>query len=225
MSSRGGCAPAAPARGSRPAARPPRRPGSVRMGWRVRASRRLRCAPACAPAGSRCLAASLARPCPASTPEWSTCRPASRAGYSIARPACETLTGMSAPSVTAVVTVHNQARYLAEALASVLAQTRAPLDVVVLDDGSTDEPGGVCAQFGAAVTYVRQPRRGVGAARNAGLRHARGDFLAYLDGDDVWEPGHVEAQVTALDRVPGAGLVITDGVEFDEGGIRCDGLL
>jgi glycosyltransferase involved in cell wall biosynthesis len=99
-------------------------------------------------------------------------------------------------NVSVVIPVHNGARYLAEAIASVHAQTTPPCELVVVDDGSTDGSGELAVSLGAVC--VRQDQAGIGAARNAGVRRARGDAIAFLDADDLWSSDKLERQVTRL---------------------------
>ncbi len=99
------------------------------------------------------------------------------------------------PSVSVVVTTYNQARYIAETIESVLAQTHAPREIIVVDDGSTDETPSITARFGDRITCIRQKNQGIAGSRNAGIRRASGELIAFLDGDDLWEPGKLAAQV------------------------------
>ncbi|MDP8975950.1 MAG: glycosyltransferase family 2 protein [Actinomycetota bacterium] len=119
--------------------------------------------------------------------------------------------------VSVVVPVHNGERYLGDALQSVLDQTHADLEVIVVDDGSTDRSAGVAKDFGAAIHLVRQAHMGGGAARNSGIQRARGQALALLDADDVWEPTKLERQLAALDEEPQLDLVFTHAAEFVSG--------
>ncbi len=104
---------------------------------------------------------------------------------------------MTAPRVSCIVPVHNGARFIAEALGSIFAQGGAELEVIVIDDGSTDGSGDIAASF-PGVTVSRQPQGGVASARNAGLALATGDFIAFLDADDLWLPGKLAAQLAAI---------------------------
>ena len=104
----------------------------------------------------------------------------------------------AASEVSAVIPVHNGAAYVAEAVQSILSQTRPPIECVVVDDGSTDETAEVVRRFGNEVAYVRQDRAGVSSARNRGAALARGALVAFLDHDDVWLPTKLERQVEAL---------------------------
>lgn len=99
----------------------------------------------------------------------------------------------TAPAV--IIPVHDRAGLLQLALASVANQTLPPAEVIVVDDGSTDDSAAVAEQFGC--TVIRQPARGVSAARNRGLRAATAEHVAFLDSDDEWEPGHLAALASA----------------------------
>jgi glycosyltransferase involved in cell wall biosynthesis len=104
--------------------------------------------------------------------------------------------------VTVVIPTHNRSRFLREAVASVLAQRGVPLEVLVVDDGSKDETPEVLETFGDFITAVFQPHRGVSAARNHGIRLARGEWIAFLDSDDLWLPGKLEIQMAFLEAHP-----------------------
>ncbi len=108
----------------------------------------------------------------------------------------------SHPLVSVIVPVHQGERYLAEAVASVLAQTYTPVELIVVDDGSTDRSADIARGFGPVVRYVYQANAGQSAARNHGVRLARGPLLAFLDDDDYWSPGKLALQVAALASDP-----------------------
>jgi glycosyltransferase involved in cell wall biosynthesis len=131
-------------------------------------------------------------------------------------------------TVSVVIPTHNHAHFLAQALESALGQTRAPLEVIVVDDGSTDATAEVLASFADCIRLIRQPQRGVAAARNAGAASAVGDYLAFLDADDVWLPHKLERQTAHLRDAPELGLVHCSVEEIDEQGrargYRRDGL-
>ena len=91
--------------------------------------------------------------------------------------------------------VHNGSEYVAEAIQSILSQTRPPIECLVIDDGSTDGTGEVVRQFGRDVAYVRQDRSGASSARNQGAALAHGALVAFLDHDDVWLPTKLERQL------------------------------
>jgi glycosyltransferase involved in cell wall biosynthesis len=105
---------------------------------------------------------------------------------------------ISARDVTAIITVHNGERYVAEAVASVLGQRPPPGQVVVIDDGSTDATPEVLATFGDRLDVVRGPRRGQAAATDTAVGMARGSLVAFLDADDAWPPGSLAIRVDHL---------------------------
>ncbi len=122
------------------------------------------------------------------------------------------------PSVSVVVTAYNHGRFIRQALDSVLAQTLWPAEVLVVDDGSTDDTRSILASYGERIKPILRANRGVAAARNEGVARARGELIAFLDADDVWSPEKLAVQANALRRHPGAAMVGVDGYEFDEGG-------
>jgi glycosyltransferase involved in cell wall biosynthesis len=106
------------------------------------------------------------------------------------------------PAVSVIMPAHDSAAYIADAIRSALAQTIASLEVVVVDDGSADDTAefvAEAARHDSRVRLIRQPARGVAAARNMGIAESRGRFLALLDSDDVWEPTFLEEQLRILD--------------------------
>jgi glycosyltransferase involved in cell wall biosynthesis len=117
------------------------------------------------------------------------------------------------PEVSLVMTAWNAERHIAEALQSALDQTRPPDEIIVVDDGSTDETGEVAAGF-AGVTVVRQDNQGVGAGRNTGIAAAHGALLAFLDADDLWLPHKLERQRDVLEAEPTVGAVFCLVDEF-----------
>lgn len=104
------------------------------------------------------------------------------------------------PAVSVVVPCYNAAPYLAEALASIAAQGVPGVEVIVVDDGSTDGSAAVAERGGHAVRVVRQANQGISAARNRGLALARAPLVAFLDADDVWTPGSLSARLDMLER-------------------------
>ena len=115
--------------------------------------------------------------------------------------------------VSVIVPVFNGETHLAAALDSVLAQ-RVPLDLLVVDDGSTDGTSDVLRGFGDRVRSVRQEHSGAAAARNRGLALARGSLLAFLDADDLWTAGKLARQIETLRAVPNLEAVFGHMVEF-----------
>ena len=105
-------------------------------------------------------------------------------------------------SISVVIPAYNSAAQLARALDSVLAQTRPAEEILVVDDGSTDATAEVARSYGDAVRLIAQANAGAAAARNAGIRAARGTWIAFLDADDEWLPDRLALQTDILDRRP-----------------------
>ena len=127
------------------------------------------------------------------------------------------------PTVSVIVPVYNCAAYLGEAVASVLDQSWRDLELIVIDDGSTDDfPGAVQAyESDPRLVVVRQPHGGISAARNTGLRRVRGEMVGFLDADDLWPSrDQLAEQVAFLEAHPEIGLVFGDARPFDARGVR-----
>jgi glycosyltransferase involved in cell wall biosynthesis len=121
--------------------------------------------------------------------------------------------------VTAIIATYNYGRFLGEAIESVLAQTLRPDEIIVVDDGSTDDTSEVAARYAhEGVRYIYQENSGVSAARNAGIRAGTGEFIAFLDGDDRWVPEKTAWQVEHLQRHPDVGLITGSEWQTDEAG-------
>ena len=114
---------------------------------------------------------------------------------------------MRRPSVSVVISSYNYAHFLGATVESVLAQTCPAREVIIIDDGSTDNSAEVARSFGDRVRFVEQENQGVCAARNNGARLATGDVLAFLDSDDLWLPRKLERQAAAFEADPEVGLV------------------
>jgi glycosyltransferase involved in cell wall biosynthesis len=113
------------------------------------------------------------------------------------------------PLVSCVVPVYNGEAFLREALDSIYAQTHRPLDVIVVDDGSTDGTRALVARYPRPVRYLWQANAGPATARARGLRAARGDFIAFLDSDDLWHPDKLARQLALLEQRPELGACVT----------------
>ena len=111
------------------------------------------------------------------------------------------------PRVSVIIPTYNCARYLGRAIDSASAQTYKDYEILVLDDGSTDDTKDVTMQYGRKVTYLYQQNRGLSAARNHAISKASGELLAYLDADDMWYPEKLERQVAFLDAHQECGMV------------------
>ena len=99
------------------------------------------------------------------------------------------------PHVSVIIPAYNQAKYLGEAIQSVLSQTYLDYEIIVVDDGSTDNTPLVASQFGNNIRYIRQNNEGLGGARNTGIRNANGVYIALLDSDDLWLPDFLESMM------------------------------
>ncbi len=108
---------------------------------------------------------------------------------------------MAQPLVTAVVPAYNAECFLAEALHSIQAQQWLSTEIIVVDDGSSDATARI-AQACPGVVYLHQPNRGPAAARNRGIQEANGDFIAFLDADDLWPPGKLAHSLQAFQQQP-----------------------
>lgn len=121
--------------------------------------------------------------------------------------------------VSVIIPAYNQAHYLGDAISSALGQTYRNVEVIVVDDGSTDHTRAVVEAFDdARLCYVYQENSGLSAARNTGIRHARGTYLSYLDSDDRFLPQKVALLLAALQERPEVGLVAGQAIPVDEQG-------
>ena len=116
--------------------------------------------------------------------------------------------------VTVAITVYDGAPYLAEAIESVLEQSHRPLELIVVDDGSTDGSGEIARSYGSALRFARQENAGLGAARNSAIELAEGHYYAFLDADDRFVAGKLERQLQILDAEPEVDMVFGHMTEF-----------
>ena len=112
-------------------------------------------------------------------------------------------------SISVVIPAYNASKHIAETLGSVLRQSFPADEVLVIDDGSTDDTGAIAARFGAPVRVIRTPNSKLPAARNLGVREAKSEWIALIDSDDLWEENKLERQMQELTRHPEADLCYT----------------
>jgi glycosyltransferase involved in cell wall biosynthesis len=117
---------------------------------------------------------------------------------------------MSAPAVSVIITTCNRAALVVAALESVFRQTYRDFEVIVVDDGSTDDTRAVLAGYGERIRCIHQPNSGLNAARNAAIDQARGAYFALLDDDDLWEPCKLDLGMALLSRFPRAAFAFTN---------------
>jgi GT2 family glycosyltransferase len=113
-------------------------------------------------------------------------------------------------TVSVVIPTYNRAHWLRAAICSAVQQSHRPLEILVVDDGSTDETKELCAQFGPLVRHIPQEHGGAAVARNRGLREARGEYIAFLDSDDLWEPSKLQIHLAVHRALPQVGWSISD---------------
>jgi len=132
------------------------------------------------------------------------------------------------PSISVVIPNYNNGRFVGQAIDSVLSQTLPPHEVIVVDDGSSDDSASILATYGDRIRVICQQNQGVAVARNNGAALATGDLLAFLDSDDVWLPAKLERQAVRLAREPALGFLTCGYEEIDPSGTvlssQCEGL-
>ncbi len=121
------------------------------------------------------------------------------------------------PLVSVVIPTHNRSRFVKEAVESVLAQEDISMEVIVVDDGSTDDTLQALAPFGNLIDVIVQAHRGVSAARNHGVQRSRGRWIAFLDSDDLWLPGKLKAQMSFMRAHPHLKICQTEEIWLRDG--------
>jgi glycosyltransferase involved in cell wall biosynthesis len=117
---------------------------------------------------------------------------------------------MSTAFVSVVIPTYNYGHYVAEAVESVLAQTYKNIEIIVVDDGSTDDTEDRLEAYRDRIRYIRQQNQGCSMARNSGIHAAKGEWIAFLDADDIWHPRKLEIQIAYLAGHPDVGLLASD---------------
>lgn len=118
-------------------------------------------------------------------------------------------------SISVIIPSYNYGRFISDAIQSALDQTAPANEIIVVDDGSTDETPRIVGEFGDHVTYIRQENAGVCAARNRGVEESTSELIAFLDADDIWEPAKLERQLARFTKDDRVGLVHCGMREFD----------
>jgi glycosyltransferase involved in cell wall biosynthesis len=126
---------------------------------------------------------------------------------------------MKKPLVSAIIPVYNGAKFIAEAINSICMQNYDPMEIIVVDDGSTDDTPGIVQSF-KNIRYIYQPNQGCAAARNNGIRNSTGKLIAFLDADDYWTNNNLNIQVTCLLKHPHIGYSLGMQRNFLECGIE-----
>jgi glycosyltransferase involved in cell wall biosynthesis len=122
--------------------------------------------------------------------------------------------------VSIIIPTYNSAEYIAETLDSAFAQTYKNCEIIVIDDGSTDNTKEVLQSYMSKIKYIYKENGGVSSARNVGIENAEGEYIAFLDSDDIWLPEKLEKQMERFKSEPDLGLVYSDCIRFNENGIE-----
>ncbi len=122
---------------------------------------------------------------------------------------------MRKPEISVIIPTYNRGNLIVEAIESVLAQTYSDFEIIVVDDGSTDDTAAKLQPYLDRVRYAVQRNRGVAVARNTGIQLAQGEFICFLDSDDLWEPGKLEAQLRFANDHPECALISTEICGFN----------
>lgn len=121
--------------------------------------------------------------------------------------------------VSVIIPYYNGQRFIQQCIDSVLKQSYKNFEIILIDDGSTDEVDRVLELFGHQIRYLKQNKKGPAAARNYGIKEAKGEYVAFLDSDDIWLPKKLKLQVEFLDKNRDFSLVYSDLALFDENGV------
>lgn len=118
------------------------------------------------------------------------------------------------PLVSVIIPVYNAAKYVEEAIESILNQTYSPIEIIAVNDGSTDNSAEVLAAYSNRIQIISSTNKGIGAARNLGISKSQGRFLAFLDADDYWELNKLEIQMQEFASNPSLDIVYCSFKEF-----------
>ena len=126
------------------------------------------------------------------------------------------------PKVSVIVPTYNRAKYVTESIDSILSQVFQDYELIVIDDGSTDDTKDVLLRYGERIRYIYQRNSGVGAARNAGVRCAVGEWLAFLDSDDLWLPEYLSCHMDQAELDPRICTHMTNSIRVEADGAKID---
>jgi len=121
--------------------------------------------------------------------------------------------------ISIIIPTYNYAQYICEAIESVLNQTYKDFEIIVVDDGSTDNTKEVIKPYLNKIKYIYQQNSGPSSARNRGIKEAKGEYIAFLDADDIWLPQKLELQIKFMEKEKEVGLIFSDMILFNEKGI------
>lgn len=121
-------------------------------------------------------------------------------------------------NISVVIPAYNSAEFIADAVHSILKQTRPITEITIVDDGSTDNTQQIVEALPGPITYIKQPNQGPSAARNTGIKAANSEWIAFLDADDQWTPDKIDKQLKLLRKIPELVLIAGDMAEIDKSG-------
>ncbi len=116
--------------------------------------------------------------------------------------------------ISVIIPCYNDGPYLADAIESVLKQGYSQIEIIVVDDGSSDNSEAVAKSYGDQVTYIHQDNQGISAARNTGLKHCKGNYIGFLDADDMWSAGGLSVRLKTLKSHPTAECIYGSVKQF-----------
>src|SRR5687768_8169523 len=122
---------------------------------------------------------------------------------------------MNQPLISVIIPNYNYGIYLGQAIDSVLKQTYSKVEIIVVDDGSTDNSQDILIKYKEKITFIKQANKGVGAARNTGVKNSSGEFVSFLDSDDIWLPTKLERQLEVMLADDEIGLITCGTREFN----------
>jgi glycosyltransferase involved in cell wall biosynthesis len=121
--------------------------------------------------------------------------------------------------ISVIISAYNSSQYILEALDSVFAQSFTDFEVIVVDDGSTDDTRQKIHNYPHAIRYFYQENGGPSKARNLGIRESKGKYIAFLDANEIWLPSKLDKQLAEFKKNPELGMVITENCLFDRRGV------